>query len=210
MNTTKATEDYIRAHPVIKECLAKGLVNYSALARLIATELGIEKQGSFDAVLVACRRYAEKAGAEKGLEGKIIKLLKKSKFGMKNKITVVIFGGRAPVAKLTEFAAKITENGEPFHMIQGSNSVTLITSEDFLEDIKGKFSPFIESSRTGLVEIVLKSGKEIETTPGVVAYVTSLLAERGINILETMSSWTDTLFVIDEKDAAKAMEALKF
>lgn len=210
MNTTKATEEYIRGHPIIKECLAKGLVNYSALARLIADDLKIGKQSSFDAILVACRRYAEKAGTEKGLEGRIMKILKNSRFRMKNKVAVVVFGGKVPLVKLTEFAAAISEAGEQFHIIQGSDTVTIVTAEYFMQEAKRRFAPYIESSRSGLVEIMLKSGKEIETTPGVVACIISPLAEHGINVLEMASSWTDTLLVIEEKDAAKAMELLKF
>ena len=61
-----------------------------------------------------------------------------------------------------------------------------------------------------LAVVTLKSSEDMEDTPGVVAYLTTLLAENGINIIETMSTWTDTLFVIAEKDVAKVMELLRF
>ena len=50
----------------------------------------------------------------------------------------------------------------------------------------------------------------MENIPGIIAYLSTLLAENGINIIETMSTWTDTLFVIAEKDIAKVIELLRF
>jgi len=61
-----------------------------------------------------------------------------------------------------------------------------------------------------LAEVTLKSSEDVENTPGVIAYLSTLLAENGINIIETMSTWTDTLFVIEDKDIAKVMELLRF
>ena len=61
----------------------------------------------------------------------------------------------------------------------------------------------------GLAEITIESSPEIEDIPGVMAFVYSLLAERGININETLSSYSDTILVVAEKDAQKALEALR-
>ena len=80
----------------------------------------------------------------------------------------------------------------------------------FLSEIKKLFRNKIIKENKNLIEITLKSPKEIETTAGVVPYVYSLFGEHGINIVETMSCWTDTLFVIEEKDIAKAMDILRF
>ncbi|HDO19617.1 MAG TPA: hypothetical protein ENG74_02695 [Thermoplasmatales archaeon] len=61
----------------------------------------------------------------------------------------------------------------------------------------------------GLALIIIRSPKDIENTPGVLSYIYSLFAENGINIVETMSCWTDTILVVDEKDVARVMEFLK-
>ena len=61
-----------------------------------------------------------------------------------------------------------------------------------------------------MAEVTLKSSEDVEKTPGVMAYLSTLLAENGVNIIETMSTWTDTLFVIEEKDIAKVTGLLRF
>ena len=54
------------------------------------------------------------------------------------------------------------------------------------------------------------SAKQIETTSGVISYLYSLLGENNINILETLSCWTDTIFLVEEKDLSRVMEFLRF
>ena len=49
------TRMYIDAHPSIKDCVAKGLINYSSLARMIMKDIGVDNE---EAVMIACRRYA--------------------------------------------------------------------------------------------------------------------------------------------------------
>jgi len=61
-----------------------------------------------------------------------------------------------------------------------------------------------------LVEITIKSPEDIETTPGAYAYLCSLFGENNINIVETLSCWTDTIFLIKEEDAGKVINLMKF
>ena len=57
---------------------------------------------------------------------------------------------------------------------------------------------------------MFKSAKEIESQLGVIAYLCGLFAENGVNIVEFLSCWTDTLFVINTKDVAKTLTFLRF
>ena len=59
-STTELTIEYIQDRPFIKSCLKKGLINYSSLARLISSDLKIEKKSSMEAILVAARRFQAK------------------------------------------------------------------------------------------------------------------------------------------------------
>lgn len=59
MKNAKIVENFINRHPPIKECMRKGLINYSSLARLILHHFRLEKK-NFDSILVASRRFARK------------------------------------------------------------------------------------------------------------------------------------------------------
>jgi len=52
MNIKKAVFAYIEGRPSIKDCLKKGLINYSSLTRQIIKDLGITED-DFDATLIA-------------------------------------------------------------------------------------------------------------------------------------------------------------
>ena len=210
MNITKTTEQYINEHPSIKDCIRKGLMNYSALTRKIATELELDVKKNFDAILIACRRYYAKVKKERVLEDKILDILRQSKLEVKNKIVVVLVEKDVYYGHLIELQKEVKKRSELFHIIEGSNTMTVITSCEFLDEIKKLLKNKIMKITENLAEVTLKSSEDMEDTPGVVAYLTTLLAENGINIIETMSTWTDTLFVIAEKDIAKVMEVLRF
>ncbi len=202
--TAELTIEYIRNHPNIKSCLKKGLINYSSLSRLIAKDLKIEKKTSMEAILIAARRFQDKLSKEKVYEQKIKVLLRDSEIEIKNKIVVYII--KKSITK--DSFQKIQQLGL-FNILEGSSSYTIITQEKNSAQLN-KYKSFIIKSTKDLALVNIKSGKDIENIPGVVAYLTSLFAENGVNILEFLSSWTDTLFVIEKKDVNKVMSFLEF
>jgi len=210
MNITKLTESYIAEHPSVKDCLKKGLINYSSLTRNICKDLNLDLKKNFDAILIACRRYYRKVSKETILENKIIKILKDSKLEVKTKIVVVLVEKNIYYGHLIELQKEVKKKAELFHIIEGSNTITVITSHEFLDVVRKLLKNKIIKVTENLAEVTLKSSEDLEKTSGVMAYLYSLLADKGINIIETMSTWTDTLFVIDEKDIAKVMGLLRF
>jgi hypothetical protein len=210
MSITKTVEKYLQEHPTIKDCLKKGLINYSALARIVAKDTDLDIKKNFDALLIASRRAHSKIKLERSSSDKILAVLKQSRIEIKNKIVVFVLEKSAPDRMLIDIEAKIKAKEEVFHLVEGASAITLITVEDFGKEIKRVFKNYILEETSELVEVVLKSPPAIEETAGIMGHLYSLLGENGINIVETMSCWTDTLFVIHEKDLGKAMELLKF
>ncbi|MFH1663943.1 MAG: hypothetical protein ABH986_03995 [archaeon] len=209
-STTELTEKYLGQRPSIRDCLKNGVINYSKLARKISRELDVEKKSSVEAVLVACRRYAMKLKKEKSLEDKILKILKNSELEIKNKIVVFIIDKKIYGENLIAIEKKIRSNSDTFYAIEGVNVFTVIVSEKYLDELNKLFKRNIINVSKNLAMIIFKSSESLESTPGVTAYLYSLFGERGINITETMSCWTDTIFVVSEKDIPMVMNFLKF
>lgn len=208
--TTELTNEYINEHPYIKSCLKKELINYSSLSRMIAQELGIGKKTSMEAILIAARRFKEKLKKDEGHEKKIKDLLVDSEIEIKNKIIVFILEKTLNFESLDELQKKIKKESGTFYLLEGSDNYTLITQEKYSDLINKNFKLKLIKSNKGLALINLKTSKEIEKTPGVLAFITSLFAENSVNIIEFLSCWTDTLFIIDAKDINKAIEFLRF
>ena len=207
MSITKLSRQYISDHPSIKDCLRLGLINYSALARTICSTLQIEQ---FDAVVVAARRYYEQIQTQVTHERKIISLIKNAKLRAHNKIAVVVIEKLRDLERLYALQKKIKKERGDFNFIEGAEALVLVTSSDYLEELRTTFKGRIIKTSENLAQITMLFDQKIETTSGVVAYVYGLLASNGINVLEEMSCWTDIMLVVAERDAAKAMRVLSF
>ena len=209
-NITKLTENYILEHPSIKDCLKNGFINYSSLSRQIALDLNLSLKNNFDAILIACRRFKRKLKKEQVHENSILKVLKESKIEIKNKIIAVVLEKDIYFENLINLEKEIKKKKEIFRIIEGISAITIITVEDFLDLIKKYFKNKIILENRNLAEITIKSPKEIETTPGTYAYMASLFSEHNINIVESLSCWTDTIFLVREDDVGKAIGLLRF
>ena len=210
MNITKLTENYVLQHPSVKDCLKNGLINYSSLSRRIASELNLNIKNDFDAILIACRRLKRKLKQEETFENKILKILKQSKVEVKNKVIAVVLEKDIYFESLINLEKEIKKKKEIFRVIEGASGITVITTEDFLEQIKKYFKNKIMLENKNLAEIIIKSPEEIETTPGTYAYLASLFGESNINIVESLSCWTDTIFLVKEEDVGKVMNLMRF
>jgi hypothetical protein len=208
--TTELTEKYLSEHPSILDCLKNGVINYSKLSRKISKELDIEKNTSLEAILIACRRYEVKIKDEKILENKILKILKESELEIKNKIIVTIVDKTKYLWKIIEIENKFQKASDTFYAIEGSKVFTIITTEKQIQDLETLFGEAIIKTTKNLAMITIKSPKDLENTPGVIGYLSSMFGKRGVNIVETMSCWTDTIFVISEEDIPTVMSFLRF
>jgi len=208
VNITKITEEFVNQHPSIKDCLRQDLINFSKLSRKIQHEKDIK---NFEAIVIASRRLKEKiVHQEDRLEKKLIYLLKNSKIEVKNKIIVTVIEKNIFFDHIIELQEAIAKKNDIFHVIQGSDTITIITPDSYLPQIKSKFKHKILKISEDLIEVALKTEESIEETPGWVAYLTTRLAENNINIIETMSAWTETIFVLHKEDIAKTMDLLQF
>lgn len=209
-SVTKLTENYILEHPSIKDCLKNDLVNFSSLSRRIADELGLNPGKNFDAILIACRRLRPKLRKGEVFERKILRILKQSKVEVKNKIVSVALERDIYFENLINLEKEARKRREIFRVIEGASAITVITTEDFTDMIKKYFRNKVVLENRNLAEIIIKSPMEIETTPGTYAYLASLFGENNINIVESLSCFTDTIFLIKEEDVGKAIGLLRF
>jgi len=205
MSVTKLVQQYIAERSSIKDCLKRGLVNYSALSREICKSAGTRQ---FDAVLKACRRHAQRIAGQPAHERRIMSLIRKARMRMTNKIIVAIAEKPRDFERLYTLQRDERKRGADFQLIEGNQAVVVIAVSDAEETVRDVLRGRIKKVSRGLVQIAMQFDERIESTHGVVSFVYGLLAEHGINVLEEMSCWTDLMIVIAEKDAAKAMLVL--
>jgi hypothetical protein len=206
VSIAETTRRWIDQHPSVRDALIMGIVNHSALARHIMQETGIDRE---DAVIASCRRY-DLDGVRPGHQEAIRRLLRQATLEMRSHAALItLHPSRDLHHRLEKALVHFKRNEHPLHVVQGSESVTIITDEAVIDALEDPLGPEqVIKKRAPLVELNLRVPPDNETVPGVVAYLTTSLAKRGINILESLSVYRDNLFLIEEKDLSQTYDIL--
>jgi aspartokinase len=207
-SAAQVTREYVEKRPVLKQMLLKGLINHSALARVIMDE---EQLTNEEAVTAALRRHVSEVGAEvAGPDESLRALLSESSINMKNKIaSITVKGDWQVLARLEKAMKGFLGQKDLMQFIQGTESLTIITEENNVDQIVSAIGKeYVIKTRKGLAEMAVVCPPKIETTPGVVTHLSSLLSQNGINVVEMASCYTDVIFIVDEKDMMRAYDIL--
>ncbi len=207
MSVARQVRGYLDAQPAIKECLADGLVNLSALARKIATELDVERM---DAVLAACRRYRVRPRSAARAQA-LRRLFHRSRLETRTRVaTVTVRYSYDNLVRLEKVVNELLLANRIIRLIPTSQGIVLILEDDTLPVVTKAISPGnVLRVRKGLVELSVTSPESIEEIPGVLAFLMASLASHGLNVLQVMSCHTDTILVLEERDMMEAFLVLK-
>jgi hypothetical protein len=187
MTIAQNVRNYLRNKPYLLEALEKGIVNLSELSRQIQKEL---KTDNTSAVKAALRRFSGELQKHKQKrEEKVLALLKRS--------GIAVYDRKAVMITIKELNSKTGMKVD----LMGKFVYLLDRNE-----IPERISTLVKHENCTM--IVINSPEELEATPGVVAFLATLLAEQSINIIEFISCWTETIIVVEKKDSLKTYEVL--
>jgi len=192
--------------PILVECLARGIVNFSGLARKLAEEIrAVDGEvPSVVAVKMALIRIAEKLRGG-GIEA-VEKIVARSALAVQDSV-VVITVPREGISRAFKVASSLGGESRFIQVVQSLRSATIVVAREDAERVLREIGQPIEVIWDQSV-VILVSPREIVETPGVVAYITGFLARHGINITQVISCYVDTLLVMNTMEAAKAYSLL--
>lgn len=187
MTVAQNVRNHLRNKPYLLEALEKGIVNLSELSRQIQNELQTEDTSAIKAAL---RRYSEELQKHKQKrEEKVLHLLRRSNIAVYDRKSVIITSKELP----QKAGMKVDLLDKFVYLLDRS-------------DLPERVSALVKNDNCTM--IVIHSPEELEATPGVVAFLATLLAEQNVNIVEFISCWTETIMVVDKKDSLKTYEVL--
>ncbi|MBI5253033.1 MAG: ACT domain-containing protein [Euryarchaeota archaeon] len=207
MNISEAVRKILARYPYLEEYMALGVINNRALARAIYRDVRREcGEVKLQSVVTAVRRFP--IAKTKSERNKILKILSGSEVNLRYDIGVatVMLDSEVP-KKLEELRREIGE--ETYMLIQGIQTLTIVAEEALLSLFEKIFKGKLAEIKRGLASIVVMSPREIIKTPGVIAHLASILALEKINVVEMMSSYTETSFIVEEGDALRAIEVVR-
>ena len=201
-SVAKLVSEMVQRKPFVLKAMEDGYCNESALARILHAELSAGRRISVESVRAALKRLVLKR--PRGQEDKITALLSKSKLSLITKISVLVVEPmRVNENRLRAFEDSIA-------VVKSSSGITVLANDEHFRELRRRFSSVdILVEGNSLVALVLTSPTTLENTSGVVAFITGRLAADGINIREFYSSYTDTLFLLEQRDALRAFALLE-
>ena len=187
MTIARNVRSHLQNKPYLLEALERGIVNLSELARQIQGELNINNKS---AVKAALRRFSEELQKHRqNREKRVLEVLRRTVIAVYDRKSVMITTKEVD----TKTGMKVDLLDKYVYLLNRA-------------DMPKKSSAIVKHDQCTM--IVLHSPEELETTPGVVAFLTTLLAEQNINIIEFISCWTETIIVVEKKASLKTYEIL--
>ena len=209
VSVSHVTKKAVQGNLLLEDYLAQGLINYAALAEILAPKISEEigKKVKQSAIAMALRRHAEH------LEDKHKKFPKVTDFEliMKSKLAVItvaksptLFNTLEKLNSLIDF-----EKGDILNIVHGNTDVSIIVNEKYKKDsLKLLQQQKIINEEYHLVGLTVRFGIDYLHTPGITYSFLRALVLQDINLIEVVSSTVETTFIIQEKDAVRAYSAL--
>ncbi len=199
MSIAAEVRQLLKEHPFIEDSILLGIANLSKVALLFQSKV---KGATFQAIHAALRREAENIiKKKKDIQQRVLKVLSKSKIEIKSGIISVKV---SPSPEVNKTILKLLEENKDFTLIKGMDVDTIITGD---HSIIKRLGEVIEVNN-GLSGVFIKSPEEVVYTKGFVAFVTNLLAKEGVNLIDFIQSYVNTVIIIDKKDASKVYSLL--
>jgi len=198
--------EYLDAHPTLGDAIRLRIANYSAIARRVSEDLEI---ASSDAVVAACRRYP-RGRSEAAREAGVYRVMRKSRIETRTKVAALTLSQGAEVLnRLGDIVEELLDESLLCRLIQVSRGTVVIVDEDSVPRVLRRLrEQQVISVRKNLVEVSVTSPESIEETPGLLRHLAGVLAAQGINIVEALSCYTDTIFLLQHDDLTAALGAL--
>lgn len=199
---------YIESRPSIRDCLRYDIVNFTALARRIRAETGLASQ---EAVEIACRRYRRQMQEASSQEEKLREVLRASHMQIRTHVAAVTARGDLEFLERLVLGTEriLSKRDRLVQLFQGSGAVTILCDEEILGAILNVIprTALLHVERR-LSAVSVRSSEDVLVTPRVLGFLAEAIGRAGINCVEMMSVYTDTLFVFRAPDAVRAFEIL--
>jgi hypothetical protein len=209
-SVARAVKEEVDSDLSIQDAIARDYVNLSALARVLVPR-------------VAARTGRKARGVSEVGVATALKRLRGSYSTSPSPVSKVIAGSvvnvRTHVSRLSvertrrtlqTVTSLLSGNQEDFIQVSESLSyITLIFDQKLHARVRRSLAAAeILDEGEGEAAITVHSPEEIVTTPGCISAFYNQLFRRKINVEDTVSCYTDTIMLVEMKDASRAFEAL--
>jgi hypothetical protein len=207
----EVVEANVKHSPFLEEGIAQGIINFSALARIIKAQVEEEtmKEVTEGAIVMALKRLAPKL--KQTNQAKKIFQNPPDMIVRSNLIEYTLANSETLIKKHKRILEEMGEINKYFFVLtQGVFETTVILSKDLKPKIEAIFAgEKLISTIEKLSAITIRLPEESITTTGVHYFIDKALAWENINIVEVASTYSEFTIILKENDVDKAFSILK-
>lgn len=205
-----AVRDIITKNRSIYDCIKMDLINYTALAVKIQRDVAAQVGGSvnLNTIVVAIKRFAD--SFEKKDEVQQEPVLKNARLSLIDGIADIKFPiGDFGISDTVDLMNRITQIDPDYEFFRLTDSFRVLTED--IDDIRKLLASFPNQNnifQTGLAKISIQI-PEIQGGSDVVSYVSEVLHDNGIELVNAFFGQDNIVIILHQKDAARAYEILR-
>lgn len=207
-----AVEKIVKESPLLEEGLASGIVNLSALSRIIRpqVEAEVKKPAGEGALVMALKRLAPKLTRKTVDPRKILRQIKD--VTVRSNIIEFTFHNSDTILECQQrLLHEIRGLGDPFiTCTQGVHEMTVMVTTGLEPLVEKVFAGEKRVSRlTGLAAIGIHLTPKVVGMPGVYYAILKQLMWASINVVEVVSTYTELTIILEKRQVDRAFAILK-
>lgn len=207
----KAVQDIVATSPYLEEAMGKGIINLSALARLVRPQIQkrLYKQHISQAALVMALRRLQPKIKQKIRISKLFSQMQN--LTVRSNLVEITINNSVELDRLRREVMQgiLTKKDAFFSLIQGVRESTLVMSKSLEPLVNRSLTNKIVSKMDNLASITIGLPPENRKTPGVYYALLKVLAWHDINLVEIISNYNEVTLVFADKDIEQAFSLIK-
>jgi len=210
VSVSDAVREIITRNRSIYDCVRMDLVNYTALAVKIQKEVEVHVGGpvNLNTIVVAIKRYAD--SFEEKDEVRNESVLKNARLSLTDGIADVRFStDDFEIGDAADLMNRFMQIDPDYEFFRLTDSFRVLTED--VDDVRKLLASFPNQKnffQTGLAKISIHI-TDTQNRTDIVSYVSEILHDNGIELVNAYFGQEDIIIVLHEKDAARAYQILR-
>lgn len=205
-----AVREIITRNRSVYDCVKMDLVNYTALAVKIQKDVEVKIGGpvNLNTIVVAIKRYADSFEEKDEVQNEPV--LKNARLSLTDGIADVRFSTNDfEVGDASDLMNRFMQIDPSYEFFRVTDSFRVLTED--IDDVRKLLASFPNQKnffQTGLAKISIHI-PDTQNRQDIVSYVSEILHDSGIELVNAYFGQEDIIIVLHEKDAARAYQILR-
>ncbi len=214
----KIIDEILDYRPYIRELLQDNIINFSKLAGKLSNEVKVryKKNPNLNAIIMAIYRYAERMKESNSyISEEILKIVSEFDLNLVNDMVSITLRRNLPNHSIvSEVYEKNIDwvKGERMYLFQSSGELAVLLNKKNAELIAEKIEDKkreILHKEDDLSILIVNTPPRMVNVPGIMYYLTGLIARGGITLIDIISTFTEIIFAVRSKDGTDIFKILE-